>query len=124
MMSALQSDFGCLAMPQGEAAATECESALMLSDAHCPLKSSKMQNVSNDDYVPVNYICDEALAIISAWEAAYQANAGCIATDISNAIYEPSRTTGFIVDSSKPPKRFYRTFWRSVTRRLVQLSKK
>ncbi len=38
----------------------------------------------------------------------------------NESIYEPVR---FISASEPPAKRFYRTFWRSVTRRMIQLDK-
>ena len=38
----------------------------------------------------------------------------------SESIYEPMR---FVSAPEIPPKRFFRTFWRSVTRRILQLNK-
>ena len=79
---------------------------------------------------PVNFIPDEVYELIRKWELAYlqqQESAQTIdsmdtesTTDhrLNESIYEPMRLMSI---SEPPPKRFYRTFWRSVTRRILQL---
>jgi hypothetical protein len=63
---------------------------------------------------------EEVLAFLAAWEEseaqrrAASGSAGAVsAMDID---YEPAMT---VPTNSRPPKLFYRTFWRSITRRLM-----
>jgi hypothetical protein len=74
-------------------------------------------------YVPVNNISTEAYALLAAAEAlaARRADAG----DLGNNWTMPERALdgmyNNLCDSQcmPPPKRFYRTFWESVSRRLL-----
>jgi hypothetical protein len=87
---------------------------------------------SNEIYRPVNFIPDEVYELIRNWEVAYLKQQESIQaidlmdTDMSGDsrpsenIFEPTR---LMPVSEAPPKRFYRTFWRSVTRRIIQLER-
>ena len=83
---------------------------------------------------PVNIIPDEVYELIRNWERAYRNQqesahaAGSMETESSStgaqaseSVYEPMRCVSV---SEPPPKRFFRTFWRSVTRRILQLNEK
>ena len=104
-------------------------------DADFPTNSliTKQSNCcEDDDYVPVNFISDEVRAMIKAWELARQkelelqeASGATIIMDghaasQSPEIHEPIR---YITDGA-PPKRFYRTFWRSIARRVLEHDRK
>ncbi len=81
------------------------------------------------DSVPVNYIPDETLAMLKAWESAHLIRSelksascatsqdGSIATgdDSTQESHEPLR----YITSTAPPKPFFRNFWRSVARRAL-----
>ena len=86
---------------------------------------------AGDSYVPVNYICPEAYALLAAAEAsaarhADAFNAGAINLDMhdhgstmQSALdggYEPER----VLTRMAPPKRYFRAFWRSVSFRLLK----
>ena len=79
----------------------------------------------DDDYVPVNFIKAEVYAMIAAWEASSMKysdeSASNVMPDVQSCcqdfgIYEPIRCT----PNFAPPKRFYRTFWRSITRKMLR----
>ncbi len=74
-------------------------------------------------YVPLNYINNEAYALLAAYEAQaahheVSDNVGesmdLVVLSTSN-MYEPER----IMRRLAPPKRFYRTYWRSISRRML-----
>jgi hypothetical protein len=82
---------------------------------------------SSDPYVPVNFIPGEVFAFIAAWEEASTSTAPTSSTfvnqdeslvAVSRSVFEPFRR----VNDFAPPKRFYRTFWRSVSKRILALS--
>ncbi len=84
-------------------------------------------------YRPVNFIPDEVYELIRNWEVAYLKQHESIQavdsldTEASNdslsneSIFEPTRL--LMSATVAPPKRFYRTFWRSLARRTLQLEK-
>ncbi len=85
-------------------------------------------------YRPVNFIPDEVYELIRNWERAYhtqqesahavdsmETESSLTGAQASESVYEPMRC---VPVSEPPPKRFFRTFWRSVTRRIVELEKK
>jgi hypothetical protein len=80
----------------------------------------------DEEYVPVNFIKAEAYALIAAWEACeserkeWKESAESNFDAHSDALYEPSRS----IPAFSPPKQFYRTFWRSITRRTLEHSRK
>ena len=85
------------------------------AEAHAVLSKNKDQS-SREVYVPVNFIRDEA-----AFEAANKM--AKIPLDVASEpvlknMYEPVRC----LNNPAPPKLFYRTFWRSAARRILELS--
>jgi hypothetical protein len=89
-------------------------------------KSSKNQNLdpkTGEIYVPINFIPDEAYALIAAFEASF--------------VHEPIQADLMDIDTASlpssnhlesgesclndPPKRYYRTFWKSASRRIIAL---
>ena len=87
------------------------EDAKMLSEE--PLNACA-QELVEDNYVPQNYISPEIYALLANWEAWCLENPQPV---VPAQVYEPFR----LLPNSGPPKRFYRTFWRGITRRLVRL---
>ena len=88
------------------------------------LQSSKRCVEDDEAYVPTNFIKAEVYAMIAAWEACAQKRNEEIqslsaATSLTHcpdfSVFEPIRS----VPDPTPPKRFYRTFWRSITRKLM-----
>jgi hypothetical protein len=94
--------------------------------------SVNSEKIVRGPYVPVNYICPEAYALLAAAEAsaarrADDSNAGHMDIDANgngggstlesswHRMIEPERP----VQSMARPKRFYRTFWKSVSARLT-----
>ncbi len=78
-------------------------------------------------YVPVNFIPAEVCAFLAEWEGSYFAKMGSLdhmelelaSVPASQNVLEPVRCLSDLA----PPKRFYRTFWRSVTRRILEISR-
>ena len=91
------------------------------------LKQDKHEeNTSKEVYGLVHFVTDEVHTSISAWEAS---NLVTI-TAVDHMDLEVARSPGSqnILDPTRllndvsAPKRFYRTFWRSVSRRILALS--
>ncbi len=82
------------------------------------------KTVCNDEtYVPINFIKPEIYAMIAAWEACELKGleTGESAFDArSEDVCEPMRC----MSNSAPPKRFYRSFWRRITQRMLEHSRK
>jgi hypothetical protein len=88
---------------------------------------------ADEMYRPVNFIPDEVYELIRNWERSYSKQkevASAVVfmdsesfTDSQSRenVFEPMRS---VLAFEPPPKRFYRTFWRSATRRILQLEKK
>jgi hypothetical protein len=83
---------------------------------------------SKESYVPVNFISDAVYDLIAAWEASSLATSfDGMDLDVSSVplesasqlIIEPARH----VNDVSPPKRFYRTFWSSVSKRILASSR-
>ena len=81
-------------------------------------------------YVPVNFIPAEVRSMIEAWElseikrqqsieAFTSTSENAVASILSLEECESLR----ICNLGGPPKRFYRTFWRSVSRKLLEFDK-
>ena len=93
--------------------------------------SSKADTVAElqQSYTPVNFISDEARALIIAYENAAKrradelvvGNVGSHESILASTTdtYEPER----IMANPAPPKRFFRTFWLSITLRMLRLEK-
>ncbi len=75
--------------------------------------SEKVAVLDGDTYVPVNYICSEACAFLAAAEASAARRVTAKELDVSN--------NGLTLKSSSeaPPKKFPRTFWKSIALRLL-----
>ncbi len=81
-----------------------------------------------ESYRPANFIPDEVYELIRNWELTYYKqqevahSVDSMETDTNSrdSVFEPLRP---MLGSAPPPKRFYRTFWRSLTRRAVQCEK-
>ena len=119
-----QNDFDSLAMP--------CQSDDLILDPHHGLKSSSSdRKTADDDYVPVNFIPEAVYAMIQAWEMKRHdlmevSGSMSLSAAVSSSTdtlrledYEPLR----VCAQAAPPKRFYRTFWRSVARRVLEAEK-
>ena len=120
-----QSDFDSLAIP------VQTEDPLF---DPCPQKSPELsQKKISETYVPVNVIPQAVYAMIAAWEqselnrqdvmdgsgSAAMTSAASLSGTLSLNDYEPMRICNF----EAPPKRFYRTFWRSLARRILESDK-
>ena len=73
-----------------------------------------------------NYICDEARAVIQRWQAT---NLGGSEQKVDNSLAVASEALAVAlerceIDPSIPPKRFWRTLWRSFVRKLMTLSER
>jgi hypothetical protein len=84
-------------------------------------------NTWKETYVPVNFISDEVYNLIAAWEASSLATSSDIMDlDVSSLPLVPASQNNFEptrrFDDVSPPKRFYRTFWSSVSKRIIASS--
>jgi hypothetical protein len=126
-----QDDFSCLQLTSS----THSSSPVELVD-HEAILSGKSTRSDNSDklasnheaYVPVNFIKPEVYAMIAAWEASALKRKESDAASVPKIkietrdgdMYEPMRC----IPASTPPKRFHRTFWRSITRRVLEHDRK
>ena len=93
------------------------------------LKSVKQCGV-DESYRPINFISDEACELIWNWERSYlkqqETNHSVDTLDVESitnslqCVFEPMRSMS---ESKPPPKRFYRTLWRLLTRRILEHEK-
>ena len=103
----------------------------MLSDY--PLAAACRKQAYNDDrgYVPVNFIPDTVYEMFEAWELSQQQyrvemseSKTLTAENLSTyGAGQQVRGTTTMSADSPPPKLFYRTFWRSIARRLMDYKK-
>ena len=136
-----QDDFSCLGLAAGQDADSQplelydgCNHGFPSVERAESGDSLKSESCCEADelYRPVNFIPDEVYELIRNWELAYQkqqeSNQAIDSMDTDTA-FSDSRSSESIVEPMRcmsvlqPPKRFYRTFWRSVTRRIVQREK-
>jgi hypothetical protein len=129
-----QDDFSSLGIAYGQ----DAESQLL--EYHHGLKSVE-RSASGDSgsaceadeiYRPVNFIPDEVYKLIQNWELSHlkqQESAQAVDSMETESftiplpgesIFEPMRC---MLESAHPPKRFYLTFWRSITWRIFQRKK-
>ena len=126
-----QSDFGFLSVPDLQPGA--CAQDAMDHNAFSrggSSSSQKAERQGQDAYVPVNYISPDAFAFLAAAEASADHRAEALGSEgmeldasghgttlqsALDGLYNPER----ILLSFAPPKRFFRTFWRSIAFRLV-----
>ena len=71
------------------------------------------------EYVPDNVIHLEACALIAAWEAFNSTAISLNHMDITDA---PGDVVPIIDSGLAPPKRYFRTFWRSLSRRVLSFN--
>jgi hypothetical protein len=102
-------------------------------DAYQPLISVTVERMSclgDDNFVPVNFIPDAVCTMIKNWELSELERQNL--AEVSDPVginrvssvpgvlnqedYEPTRC----MREFAPPKRFYRTFWKSISRKLLQ----
>lgn len=96
--------------------------------------SNRAEGLKQDAYVPVNYFSPEVYALLAAAEASAARHAleldaadmeidlngqGPTLQDQSGPIRAPSSFSGCGLSSAAPPKRFYRTFWQSISLKLL-----
>jgi hypothetical protein len=132
-----QDDFSAL----GLAAAPDADSHL-LNDYHAfttidrPASADSLRSESackaEEMFCPVNFIPDEVYEMIRTWETSYlkqqeidhAVNSMKMESIVNPQCSEIDRDTmRYIPEIAPPPKRFFRTFWRSVARRMVQRDK-
>ena len=130
-----QDDFSSLGLAAGQDADSqplETYDGLPPIERAGSVESLKSEAVCEADecYRPVNFIPEEVYMLIKNWESAYlQRHESQVVESMdtesstdprsSESIFEPFRC----ISVSQPPKRFYRTFWRSAARRMLQLDK-
>jgi hypothetical protein len=87
---------------------------------------------ADETYLPVNFFPDEVYALIREGQRTYhkqQESAQALrAKDVGLAAHSQSSARDlepmrFVSAPLPPPKLFYRTFWRSMTRRIMRLEK-
>jgi hypothetical protein len=124
----MQEDFDSLALSNCQ---VSCE-RIPDADHVQPTFQVKASSSIGDKNMPVNSISDSVVAMINAWQASHTFKQDALDSAMSvkptssadldirqEDMYEPVRITTEIV----PPKKFFRTFWRSAARRLVQREK-
>jgi hypothetical protein len=123
MVSRAQSDFGLLTLPDDGLDTFDDHPALLRSNKSP--RAEKLADVASachEKYVPVNFIDDEIYALIERWESCAKEAPSDVTMPVDiklqDPIYEPMRQ----LPTAAAPRRFYRTFWRSVSRRLVEVS--
>jgi hypothetical protein len=96
--------------------------------------SNRAESLKQDAYVPVNYFSPEVYALLAAAEASAERRAleldeadmevdstgqGLNLQDQSGPIQSDSSFLGCGLSSTAPPKKFYRTFWQSISLKLL-----
>ena len=84
---------------------------------------------SREEYIPVNFFPDDVYAFVEAWDSSnlttttsyYPMHMNVDSVPVSQDMFEPIRRLN-LNDVLSPPKPFYRTFWRSASRRILSLS--
>ena len=99
--------------------------------------SIKSESACEDDKIfhPVNFISDEVYEFIRNWELSYlrrqeraqsvESMDMAVFTDSQSSVsinFEPVRFMS-TATAAPPPKRFHRTVWRSLTRRVIEREK-
>ena len=126
-----QINFGFLSVPDLRPVTFEQDS--MDHDAFTPSGSSNSQKEARQDqeaYVPVNYISPEAYALLAAAEASATLRADALDEGVTELDANGhSSTLQSVLDYwyqhegavqiMAPPKRFYRIFWQSISRQLL-----
>lgn len=127
-VSLAQDDFECLGI-----ACRDVSGEPTLDEESLPTFSGQKRSSTGDEkYVPVNFIPDSVYAMINAWQEAHSMHDHTCEMDMNveqpasaegahhnQEIYEPVRPLTVVA----APKKFYRTFWRSAARRMIQREK-
>jgi hypothetical protein len=84
-------------------------------------QNQKQEHELSIDVAPVSFITEEMYSSNAAWESSEMAipSYDCMNMDLASDMFEPHRC----LKEFTAPKRFYRTFWRSVSRRMLALSR-
>ena len=114
----LQEDFDSLAIPE--------QADEFMEDA-CPQENAdSLGRKTGENYVPVNFIPEGARKVIMAWELKQQEQMQISGLASNHVVVSSPNAASVDVDKharicafAAPPKRYYRTFWKSVTRRLL-----
>ena len=78
--------------------------------------SGNLKPTVADFFMPVNHIHPKAPAMFKSWELMTNGSSSRIISKETFCMYDPLRVVG---DFSWPPKKFFRTFWRSAARKLI-----
>jgi hypothetical protein len=127
-----QTTFSFLSVPEWQHAAC-AQDAVMDHDAFSRCGSAKKHKAAKADpdaYVPVNYICPEVHALLLAAEASAARRAEVLDAEgmeqdmkghvgMLQDVLDGRQDPALAVPRMAPPKRFFRTFWRSITHRLL-----
>ena len=116
-MDFVQQDFLCLTVPRQTSLDTiEDHHDLMLRS----ICSSSPEAMCQIKSISALYIDSEVTKLIEHWgvSACIKQKDAPKSENAHNSPYDPVRLCD--TSSPPPPKRFYRTFWRSLTRRYVQ----
>ena len=111
-----QEDFDSLALPE--------QADEFVDDAGPQGDAGLLERKPGENYVPVNFIPEAARKMIVEWELKQQdqtriSGPASIIAVVSSPNLEADEHAG-ICAFAPPPKRYYQTFWRSVTRRLLE----
>jgi hypothetical protein len=94
---------------------TEIQCTFISKQSNDPTQAKK---ATMEVYVEVNDVTDEFLASLLANTSSSDHMDDEISESFSQNIFEPAR----FLTHKAPPKRFYRTFWRSAATRILGLS--
>ncbi len=126
-----QECFGWLSIPERQhvgfmqEALDQCgREPLFRSGSTGSSKSVEMASVTEEQapYNPVNFISDEARALLFTYETALVAgNVACHDLMMPSTVSHPDTNEPLrILANLAPPKRFFRTFWRSISIRMLR----
>ncbi len=102
----------------------EADAAGMYSHSESEVSTQNEGKNREKVYVPVNAIPDEVYALISAWEASSLKSPDCMDIDeASNPLSVSMLGPAQSLNTFAPPKRYGRTFWRSASRRILEMSR-
>jgi hypothetical protein len=127
-----QSDFASLAVrfeiPDEDLHSNGAEAKMISASKQSVLPSHARdeENAPMEEYTAVNFIPEEVYAFFAAREASNlittsasdRLDLDAVSAPDSQNLFEPPRR----LKAPAPPKRFFRTFWRSAARRILALS--
>ena len=120
----MQHDFNSLAVPNWQHAGIMHK---LVDHAAFSGSGNSMKSEETNAYVPVNFISNEVYALLAAFEASslhrdYGYDTGSTGIGFELSILMPTELTFDSCMFMESPKKFPRTFWRSIARRLVELN--